>query len=228
MRAHPSITLLIILAGGSSLLLGCAAKPQPAVQREPIEWCNVWVPNTDKEDLPRVLLIGDSITQAYFPEVESRLAGKAYCARLTTSKCIGDPGLLAEIEPLLDQYRFAIIHVNNGLHGVAYTEEQYAQAFEPFMNTLMTKEPQARMIWAHSTPVVIEGKIESPRTARVRVRNQTAQAFADRRGIPVDDLFALTIGHPEYFSTDGVHLNKTGISIQAKQVAEVILATLEK
>jgi hypothetical protein len=49
--------------------------------RERIEWTDIWVTDADKDDLPRVLLIGDSITRGYFGEVEKQLAGTAYCAR---------------------------------------------------------------------------------------------------------------------------------------------------
>lgn len=30
---------------------------------ENIEWTNIWIPSADKNDMPRVLLIGNSITQ---------------------------------------------------------------------------------------------------------------------------------------------------------------------
>ena len=46
--------------------------------RERIEWADIWVTDADKNDLPRVLLIGDSITRGYFDGVEKQLAGKAY------------------------------------------------------------------------------------------------------------------------------------------------------
>ena len=56
-----------------------------------------------------MLLIGDSITRGYFSEVEKRLLGKAYCARLTTSKCVSDPSFLDEVQLLLKQYLFPIL-----------------------------------------------------------------------------------------------------------------------
>ena len=95
--------------------------------RERIEWMDVWITDAEKSELPRVLLIGDSITRGYFSPVEKRLAGKAYCARLTTSKCVADPSFVNEVQLLLKQYKFDVIHFNNGLHGWGYTEEQYKQ-----------------------------------------------------------------------------------------------------
>ena len=65
--------------------------------RESIEWLDVWMPDTNDSGLPRILLIGNSITRGYYPEVQKILTGKAYVARLTTSKSIGDPALSKEI-----------------------------------------------------------------------------------------------------------------------------------
>ncbi|MBL9133652.1 MAG: hypothetical protein JNG86_20750, partial [Verrucomicrobiaceae bacterium] len=86
--------------------------------REGTEWCNIWMPNANKHDLPRVLLIGDSLTQGYGPDVEKVLAGKAYVARLATSRCVGDPVLHAELSAVLGAETFDVIHFNNGLHGI--------------------------------------------------------------------------------------------------------------
>jgi hypothetical protein len=49
----------------------------------------VSLPHTNDHQLPRVLLIGDSITGGYYSDVEKALAGRAYVARLSTSR----PGL---------------------------------------------------------------------------------------------------------------------------------------
>ena len=35
---------------------------EPRISREAIEWCNIWIPDANETKLPRVLLIGDSIT----------------------------------------------------------------------------------------------------------------------------------------------------------------------
>lgn len=100
-----------------------------------------------------MLLIGDSITKGYFGEVEKRLAGKACCARLTTSKCVSDPFFPDEVQLLLKQYKFATIHVNSGLHGWGYTEEQYRDGLLRLMNTFQKRAGDAKIIWATTTPV---------------------------------------------------------------------------
>lgn len=226
MRAT-SLGISVLVAGASGGLSGCAATGRDAVQRETIEWCNMWVAKANQDDLPRVLFVGDSITQACFESVEARLAGKAYCARITTSKCIGDPGLLPEVELLLKQYRFKVIHVNNGMHGWSYSEEQYGRAFEPFMNAIRNQAGGARVIWANTTPVMAGGRLDQDRTPRVRMRNRTAEMYATQHDIPINDLFGLVVAHPEYYAADGVHLNTPGIEAQAEQVADYVLRALE-
>ena len=63
------------------LLLASAAVAAEKPILERIEWSDIWVTNADKDDLPRVLLVGDSITRQYFKTVEKALDGKANCAR---------------------------------------------------------------------------------------------------------------------------------------------------
>src|ERR1022692_3557551 len=92
----PFLTCFILLAG--------AAPPDVSPSsRESIEWCDIWISHANETNLPRVLLIGDSITRAYYPEVEKRLAGKAYVARLSSSAFISDPALLKQIEMVLNE-----------------------------------------------------------------------------------------------------------------------------
>src|SRR5438552_16050809 len=82
------------------LPLSIAAAPPPA--REAIEWCDIWISHANETNLPRVLLTGDSIARDYYPEVEKRLAAKAFVARLATDRFVADPVLLTEIEAVLD------------------------------------------------------------------------------------------------------------------------------
>ena len=204
-----------------------AAGVAPLV-RERIEWCDIWITNANAGDRPRVLLIGDSITRGYFGGVEQELQGKANCARLTTSRCICDPVFFDELTMVLRQYPFAVIHFNNGLHGIGYTEAQYRHAFARLMAAFRRYAPNAQLIWATTTPVRKREALEklSETTQRVRERNRIAKAFVDEAGLPVDDLFGLAIDHPEYHAQDGVHFNNQGKAAQIKQVARSVLAHL--
>ena len=196
--------------------------------RERIEWADIWVTDADKDDLPRVLLIGDSITRGYFGEVEKHLAGKAYCARLTTSKCVSDPFFPDEVQLLLEQYPSAVIHFNNGLHGWGYTEEQYRAGLLRLMETFNKHGADAKLIWATTTPTRNRDNLQqiSERTERVKARNEVAAEIMKKRSIPTNDLYGLVEQHPDWHSGDGVHFNGKGKEAQGAAVAESVLKCL--
>jgi hypothetical protein len=221
-----NITSLICLTTLSARLVSPACAQStgvPPSARESIEWCDIWISHANETNLPRVLLIGDSITRAYYPEVENRLAGKAYVARLTTSRFISDPVLLQEIALVLDNTKFDIIHFNNGMHGWQHSEEEYRKAFPAFLAAIKAHAPAAKLIWANTT-ALRDSKALPPdqktqaSDERIAVRNAIALEFVNQAGIPIDDLNTLGKGHPEYHS-DNVHFNNKGITLQAAQVA---------
>ena len=200
------------------------------IVRESTEWCDMRVFEATQEDLPRVLLIGDSISGGYFQGVANELKGKAYVGRLGTSKSLGDPALFDEIRLMLSQYKFAVIHFNNGLHGWGYTEDDYRAAFPKMIAVLKEKAPGAKLIWATTTTVRTgKPKFEQfdPRNERVKVRNRIAAEFITKEGIPVNDLYAMEENHPEH-SSDGVHFKAEAAAAQAKQVAKYIADALGK
>ena len=192
--------------------------------RERIEWADIWVTDADKDDLPRVLLIGDSITRGYFGEVEEKLKGKAYCARLTTSKCVSDLFFPDEVQLLLKQFKFTAIHFNNGLHGWGYTEEQYRDGLIRLMQTFQTHAGDVKLIWATTTPVRERDNLQqiSERTERVKARNQIAAEIMKDCDIPTNDLYGLVVQHPDWQSGDGVHFNGKGKEAQGAAVAESV------
>ncbi len=215
------------------LASGCGSADSsdgPKVVREGIEWLDVWVPDVNAKGLPRVLLVGDSIARGYGRQVEVNLKGKAYVARMATSKSVGDPALLAEVAMVLGQTRFDVIHFNNGLHGFGYTEDDYRRAFPELIETLKKGSPGAKLIWATTTPVRLRDHLDEidPRTSRVEARNTIAARLVEAEKIPIDDLFALMNGHPEYHNIDGIHFNDKGIAVQARQVAERIKSVLDE
>ena len=214
-------------------MLGAAvqadAPAMPPSGCESIEWCDIWISHADETRLPRVLLIGDSITRAYYPEVEKRLAGRAYVARLSSSAFISDPALLKQIEMVLGSMRFDVVHFNNGMHGWQHSEDEYAAAFPAFLKTIRRGALSARLIWANTTPLKISptnAAPQQPADARIVARNDIALRLVQARQIPVDDLHAIALGHPEYHS-DNVHFNDRGIALQAAQVVDKIAEALK-
>ena len=222
------IVVLVVLPAGSKAQTVIAPSGRH-VARESIEWSRLWLPNVDKEDLPQVLLLGDSITQAYYKDVADDLKGKAYVGYLTSSLSVGDPMLPRQVALVLKNYRFDVIHFNNGLHGKGYSEEEYARYFPQFVKTIEANAHGAKLIWTSSTPVRM-GKDMSefaPFTKRVAARNKIAAAYARKAGIPIDDLYAAVLHHPEYYlGVDGTHPNPEGRAAEAHDVAASILRVL--
>ncbi|MDB6015530.1 MAG: hypothetical protein JWR19_19 [Pedosphaera sp.] len=222
----------------SVIFLVCCARVVSATppevspaSRESIEWCDIWIAHADQTNLPRVLLIGDSISRDYYPEVANRLAGKAYVARLSTSRFISDPVLLREITMVLADMKFDVIHFNNGMHGWQHTEKEYRQAFPEFLAAIQSQAPEARLIWATTTTLkkstVPKADHAQASDARIADRNAIALEYIKPHGIAVDDLNALVQGHPEYHS-DNVHFNSQGVALEAGQVAEQITRLLSR
>ena len=209
-----------------------AAADIPASSREPIEWCDIWISHANETNLPRVLLIGDSITRAYYPQVEKQLSGKAHVARLATSRFISDPVLLQEIALVLDNNKFDVIHFNNGMHGWQHSEKEYRDAFPKFLATIKTHAPNAKLIWASTTTLKVSptsplGDQTQSSDERIARRNAIALEFVKLQGTDVDDLNSLVKGHPEYHS-DNVHFSDQGIALQAAQVAAHIEKLLNR
>jgi lysophospholipase L1-like esterase len=223
MRSCLSLSLAALVAAAVSLQAADRVVP-----REGTEWCNIWMPNANKHDLPRVLLIGDSVTQGYGPDVEKQLAGKAYVARLATSRCVGDPVLLAEVSAVLGADTYDVIHFNNGLHGIgSVSEKEFAEYLPQLLAHIRKLAPKARLVWASSTPSHVAGKYEQTdaRNENVKERNRIAASLMAKEGIPVDDLYALMIQHPECCA-DSLHYNAAGKVMQGAQVAGEVLKLL--
>lgn len=191
------------------------------ITREHIEWCDVWIPSANAEDAsPRVLLVGDSITRAYYPSVREQLEGELCCARLTTSACVADPAFHLQMEATLSQYSFSILHFNNGLHGPDYTEEEYRDGYAKALRWIREHMPLAKLILVLSTPL-LETSDYDHLNPRIDERNRMVRELAETYGAAVHDLHALCKGHPEYYS-DAYHFNPEAVELQAQQVGESI------
>jgi hypothetical protein len=213
------------------VLIGLAVISASATEKrrsvtEKIEWTYTDRPEAPDPSLPNVLLVGDSITRAYYKAVTDDLTGKANCYYFATSVSVGDERL----SPQLAEYfkmigvKFNVIHFNNGMHGWGYTEDEYKRYFPELLSAIHTGAPSARLIWATTTPVR-KDKQTGATNARIDMRNTIASQFVATQEIPIDDQHALMLPHQDLHADD-VHFNAEGSAIQGKQVAESILKLL--
>jgi len=222
--------LLLFLVFSCSLSASYAQTvAQNAASRpEEIEWTWEVRPAQVEPKLPNVLLVGDSITRNYYPEVKRQLDGVANVYLFASSTSVGDPRLTHQLDEFaaMENVHFSVVHFNNGMHGWNYSEEEFKDAFPSLLHELHRIAPNAPLIWATITPVKGE-KLPGPTNARIDARNSIALSVIAKSGIPVDDQHELMIQHKDQYEDD-VHFNPTGASIQGKQVAEFVRASLRK
>ena len=203
-----------------------AAEPASGhIAREYIEWADIFIPGANRTDKPHVLLLGNSITRGYHPEVEKALEERAYVGRLSTSKSLGDPAYLEEVEQVLKNTSFDVIHFNNGLHGMDYTEEEYDRAFPELLALFAKYAPDARLIWANCTPLYEKEDMTrlTKQSMRGTARNEIARRHIKPLGIEINPLDKVMAGHTEYYiGGDGCHPVPAGYSALAAQVVSVL------
>lgn len=227
MKKYMVLFILSALLVSQALL----AQKRNEVLFESIEWTNIWIPSADKNDLPRVLLIGNSITQGYYPVVENGLRGKAYVARYTTSRGIMDPVLFKEIKNLIQQHKYAVIHFNNGLHGIEYDAVQYEKGMLRLIKLLKKQGQGAELIGATSTPVLpgfAHWKSDEYNQNLITTRNRIVMEVCQKNNIMVNDLYWDVHSKPELFSNDKIHYTPEGYKVLGEQALEHIISKLKK
>ena len=174
-------------------------------------------------DLPRVLLIGDSICNGYQEGVRERLKGKMNVTYWASSYCATSAAYLPLLTIYLDEARYDVIHFNNGLHSLETPTDAWAKGFKAALELIRRKQPEAKIVWCTSTPLTDETK-----TAKCRELNAAgAKVVAELGSIDTNDLFALCdpLDRATNWS-DTYHFRREAKAKQADQVAGSVLAAL--
>ena len=187
-------------------------------RREGTEWTITYWYEANQDQLPRILLIGDSICNGYQSLVKDELRGVAYTSFYATSKCVTDRSYLKELAYLLDEYEYAVIHFNNGLHSLDTDRAEWEKGLRDALALMREKAAHAKVIWATSTPLK-----KSELTEKAKELNAIAARVMEENGVPVNDLFALMDPQDrDVLWTDTYHYNATGRKMQAEQVAAAV------
>ena len=93
--------------------------------KERFEWVQSWCDEALSDDLPRVLLIGDSITRQYQDRVRELLRGKCYVDYFSSSYAADSPLYKTLIKAFIRDSKYSVIHFNNGLHGFHIGKSAY-------------------------------------------------------------------------------------------------------
>jgi len=208
------------------------AKPNPAFAK--IE---------DKPGLPRVLLIGDSISIGYTLAVRELLKDQANVHRIPTN---GGPTTngLKNMDQWLGESKWDVIHFNWGLHDLKYvandgvtitdsktdgSHHQVALAeYEKNLRELVKrlKQTGAMLVWCETTPV--------PEGSRGRILgdeilyNEVAAKVMKDTGIETNALHSYAKSSPEAQLPANVHYTPSGSEFLAKKVSSEIKKRLPK
>ena len=206
-------------------------------------------------NLPKVLMFGDSICGGYGAEVIKLLAGKATVTKLGSVAgyrikeqpvwqrgpaghlnfgsalfCVSD---FDRFEKHLAETKYDCIHFNFGLNdifrgrnGKWYNPpEQYAEHLDKIVTLL--KANGAKIIWATTTPIP-DNDPDRPAGDDL-IYNAAAEKVMKKHGIPVNDLHGVITrwdGYAGWKKGNDVHFSGAVYEMLAKQVADKIAGEL--
>ncbi len=192
-------------------------------------------PLKDEPGLPRVLLIGDSVSIGYTMGVRAELKGKANVHRIPQNGGATDIGL-DKITSWLGDGKWHVIHFNFGLHDAKYsseatfraTREQYADNLRKLVAQM--EATGAKLIFATTTPVPKDGVLSPTRKFdSIPERNKIAIEVMQENGVAIDDLYAAVLPVRDKIGRENdVHFGPEGYELLAKAVAASIEAQLPK
>ncbi len=186
---------------------------------------------TDNPDLPRVLLIGDSISIGYTVATRELLKDKANVHRILTN---GGPTIrgTANIEKWLGKEKWDVIHFNWGLHDLKKIDGKHQVPIDEYEKnleklTLRLKKTGATLVWCNTTPVP-EG-CKPPRVPDdVLKYNAVAAKIMKENQVETNDLFTYANKQlSEIQRPANVHFTPEGSKVLAQQVAKEINKALK-
>jgi lysophospholipase L1-like esterase len=177
----------------------------------------------DDPKLPRVLLIGDSVSRGYTLAVRAALAGKANVHR-APENCGPTANGLKKLDVWLGSGKWDVIHFNFGIHDRGTPLADYTARLAPIVTRLQATG--AKLIWASTTPIPDDTAKKQSATSIVE-RNTAAAALMAKHAIAIDDLFTVitprlaTLQNP-----NDVHFTAAGYDFLGRAVAASIAAQL--
>lgn len=186
---------------------------------------NAWDFVLDDPKLPRVLLIGDSVSRGYTQPTRVALAGKANVHR-APANCGPTASGLKNLDVWLGAGKWDVIHFNFGIHDRATPAADYVKRLEEIVARL--EKTGAKLIWASTTPIP-DNPAQKQTAQSVVDKNALAAEVMKKHGIPTDDLFgAMTPRLKEFQPPLDVHYTGAGYDFLGAKVGESVLAVLAR
>lgn len=238
MRVHAFATILLLLAVAAVAQDGPPASNPARAKRAPSP---AYARVQDDPKLPRVLLIGDSISVGYTVPTRGKLKGIANVHRPAVN-CGPTTRGLKNLDTWLGQDRWDVIHFNFGLHDLKYVDAagrntspekgrpqvplpDYENNLEQIVQRL--NQTGATLIFATTTPVAPG---EKQRVSDDAVKyNEAARRVMARNDIRINDLHGFCLPRLKEIQLPAdVHFTKAGSELLAVEVAKQIESALKK
>lgn len=219
----------LVTAAAPRDLAAEARSERPELQHD---FAAALAPVTDIPGLPRVLIIGDSISLGYTPYVRTALHGFANVHRIPDN---GGPTIrgLAMLDEWLGTGHWDVIHFNWGLHDLKQVEGGHVQVpiadYEKNLRILVErlKATGAKLVFATTTPVPVRtsNRVETD----VVAYNAVALKVMAAAGVPVDDLHTFALPRlPQIQRPANVHYTSEGYRELSEPVVAAIRALLPR
>ena len=192
------------------------------MKQERFEWINAWSGETNNHDLPRVLLIGDSITNGYQEIVRTTLKDVCYVDHIVTSYTLNNPFFFKLVLGLFSKNKYDIVHINQGLHGFSISKKTYKEKLEKLIDKLSVS---SQIILAETTITKKAGnKAPDKRWGKKIIeRNEAVNEIAKERYLSVNHLYKVSENIPnDLRNEDGIHFLYSGYQILAEEVISII------
>lgn len=195
----------------------------PIYQREKLAGKETaWDFVADDPKLPRVLLVGDSISRGYTLAVRHALAGKANVHR-APENCGPTANGLKKLAVWLGSGKWDLVHFNFGIHDRETPLADYEQRLDEIAVRL--EATGAVLVWASSTP--LPAKSTYGANDAIITRNEIAARLMTKHRIPVDDLYAeIAPRLAEFQLPNDVHFKGAGYDFLGQKVAAEIINAL--
>ena len=178
----------------------------------------------DDPKLPRVLLIGDSVSRGYTQPARKFLAGKANVHR-APANCGPTASGVKNLDAWLGQGRWDLIHFNFGIHDRATPAADYVKRLEEIVGRL--EKTGAKLVWASTTPIPDDPAHKQTAESIVE-KNRLAAEVMKKHGIPTDDLFVAITPHlAKLQNPKDVHFTSEGYDFLGARVGEAVLERLK-
>lgn len=210
----------------------CAQEPAKPAKKTAAKKANPAMEKiVDDPALPRVLLIGDSISIGYTVPVRKLLAGKANLHRIPTN---GGPTTngVANLKAWLGDGKWDVIHFNWGLHDLKLIDGKHQVSIEDYEKNLrqlvkQLKATNAKLIWCSTTPVPAGAAMRNVEDGPKF--NAVAKKVMDESQIPINDLYEFALPQLDKIQLkENVHFSPAGSDVLAQQVVKSITSFLPK